>query len=558
MHQSHNHQSYQQEYQAYNPNGPNYQAQYHSAHDPYHQQQQSQHPQQPQHQYPLNQQHIATAAPYNHNAVAAVGSGIFSYGQPVPPYNLNHNPHDFHLSPHHISHLLPEAACFSLHFPLQHSQENVLRVLRLVESECEVLPSKDRTPYLLVAEVIEENYPVNNPLMYTKGREPATSAKILSSSSSNPAARQLLEAAAAHPHREKVLETAGSDEADVVDLGTAKVAHSDVPIPIREVIEKVIDDVRGGSDPYNNYQQLGSSYYPQPPPPQAPSPQQYAYDPQRSLTAYGQQQQYQYPPQDPYMNNPMNHMNALVRTAFARSQSSEEKKRMVQQMSPFGKLPGWNLKSFIVKSGDDLRKEILAMQLIEFAQHVFAMEGIDIFLRPYQICCTGYHAGLIEFIEGGKSIDRIKKSANRTPSTLKEYFEFTFGESYSVFHSKAVENFIKSLVGYSLLTYLLQVKDRHNANLLIDQEGHIIHIDFGFILGDSPGFNINFENAPFKLTKEFVEVMGGIDSYGFKMFEDLFVKGFFAMQKHADGLIAILQLFYGDRKKGVVEALKSR
>ena len=34
---------------------------------------------------------------------------------------------------------------------------------------------------------------------------------------------------------------------------------------------------------------------------------------------------------------------------------------------------------------------------------------------------------------------------------------------------------------------------------MIDSEGHIIHIDFGFILGIAPG-SINFENAPFKLT----------------------------------------------------------
>lgn len=51
-----------------------------------------------------------------------------------------------------------------------------------------------------------------------------------------------------------------------------------------------------------------------------------------------------------------------------------------------------------------------------------------------------------------------------------------------------------------------QVKDRHNGNLLLDEEGHIIHIDFGFMLSNSPG-GVNFESAPFKLTRELLEVI---------------------------------------------------
>ena len=49
-----------------------------------------------------------------------------------------------------------------------------------------------------------------------------------------------------------------------------------------------------------------------------------------------------------------------------------------------------------------------------------------------------------------------------------------------------------------------QLKDRHNGNLLLDDEGHVIHIDFSFMLSHSPG-GISFEAAPFKLTRELLE-----------------------------------------------------
>ena len=45
----------------------------------------------------------------------------------------------------------------------------------------------------------------------------------------------------------------------------------------------------------------------------------------------------------------------------------------------------------------------------------------------------------------------------------------------------------------------------------------MIHIDFGFMLSNSPGNNMNFESAPFKLTQEFIDVMGGLDSSVFEV-----------------------------------------
>jgi len=50
---------------------------------------------------------------------------------------------------------------------------------------------------------------------------------------------------------------------------------------------------------------------------------------------------------------------------------------------------------------------------------------------------------------------------------------------------------------------------------MIDSEGHIIHIDYGFLLSNAPGKGIRIEKAPFKLTKEFVELLGGLESKKF-------------------------------------------
>ena len=43
------------------------------------------------------------------------------------------------------------------------------------------------------------------------------------------------------------------------------------------------------------------------------------------------------------------------------------------------------------------------------------------------------------------------------------------------------------------MCYVLQIKDRHNGNIMVDIAGHIMHIDFGFLLSNAPGTGIKFE-----------------------------------------------------------------
>lgn len=96
------------------------------------------------------------------------------------------------------------------------------------------------------------------------------------------------------------------------------------------------------------------------------------------------------------------------------------------------------------------------------------------------------------------------------------------------------------------MCYILQVKDRHNGNILIDkEEGYLIHIDFGFIFDISPGRNMRFERADFKLTDEMVDIMGGsIDSEPFHLYLNLVIKGFLIARKYHQHVINVVRQMY--------------
>jgi len=302
----------------------------------------------------------------------------------------------------------------------------------------------------------------------------------------------------------------------------------------------------------------------------------------------------------------------------------------IRQTSPYGNIKGWRLASFIMKAGEDIRREALVMQVISKVRDWFEKdipEHNRPYLKPYTIMCVGSDAGLLECLRDAKSVDEVKKNTDGF-TTLREYFERAYGppsrkwrnvhpptvhhppshlSTHHDFHQqptngnqpqyfqhtqhlhpsihqtihqmqqqqqrltssdpnhnrvdqqgtgndrstisfeKAQDNFLRSLVGNSLICYILQIKDRHNANILLDREGHIMHIDFGFVLGDTPKMGkvpIFSERAPFKLTAEFWDVIGGWNfnegGLGVK-FCKMFEEAFYCAAMHVDELVTLVE-----------------
>lgn len=87
--------------------------------------------------------------------------------------------------------------------------------------------------------------------------------------------------------------------------------------------------------------------------------------------------------------------------------------------------------------------------------------------------CVHLQQGVIDVVPNATSRDEMGRAkVNDLPS----FFHSRFGAESTIAFQKARNNFVQSMAGYSVLCYILQIKDRHNGNIMIDGDGHITHV----------------------------------------------------------------------------------
>ncbi|EGR32366.1 phosphatidylinositol 4-kinase, putative [Ichthyophthirius multifiliis] len=238
-------------------------------------------------------------------------------------------------------------------------------------------------------------------------------------------------------------------------------------------------------------------------------------------------------------------------------QDVQKQEQIIKSQSIFQNLKTYKLIHFIVKTGDNIKQEQFASQLINQFDQIFKDEGLNLQLLPYEIISLEPDSGIIKYVQNSVSIDKLKRSLHENFKNVNNLFQF-FQLYYGKNLKKAQENFCSSLAAYSLVCYFLQIKDRHNGNILLLKDGHITHIDFGYLISNAPGKGLNFENnVPFKLINEYIEILGGVNSDMFKLYRKLFFKlkfnyiifyfqkrGFMAAKKNQDRILILAKMFY--------------
>lgn len=164
--------------------------------------------------------------------------------------------------------------------------------------------------------------------------------------------------------------------------------------------------------------------------------------------------------------------------------------------------------NIIFKVGDDLRQDMLTLQLISLMDSMWTEQGLDMKMNAYAALSTGDEVGMLQVVMNSTTIANIQ---GKIGGAWKDELMYQWLEKQNpdpVSLDKACDNFMFSCAGYCVATYVLGIGDRHNDNIMITEDGRLFHIDFGHFLGNFKSkFGIKRERVKFILTPDFVHII---------------------------------------------------
>ncbi|XP_064480543.1 phosphatidylinositol 4-phosphate 3-kinase C2 domain-containing subunit alpha-like isoform X2 [Ornithodoros turicata] len=165
----------------------------------------------------------------------------------------------------------------------------------------------------------------------------------------------------------------------------------------------------------------------------------------------------------------------------------------------------------IYKVGDDLRQDMFILNLIQLMDKLWLESGLDLRMLTFKCTATGKNRGILEAVRNVSTLRYIQTehlgiTGSFNTRTIADWLLKQHPDPAN-YHA-AIENFVRSCAGCCVATYILGVGDRHNDNILLATSGHMLHIDFGKVLGKAETLGgIRRDRAPVALTPDMVYVI---------------------------------------------------
>lgn len=165
----------------------------------------------------------------------------------------------------------------------------------------------------------------------------------------------------------------------------------------------------------------------------------------------------------------------------------------------------YSVRNILVKN-EDVRNDRLAQVTLMWISKLCNMD-----VTTYNVIPTGESSGWIEIMENCTTLYDIKHT--RQTTIMNFIMENNPHKTAHVIKT----DFIRSVAISCVLSYVLGLGDRHLENIVVNKNGELLHIDFGWLFGEDP----HGVPSEMRITRQTLEAIGGLHSQSFMVFSQM-------------------------------------
>ena len=182
----------------------------------------------------------------------------------------------------------------------------------------------------------------------------------------------------------------------------------------------------------------------------------------------------------------------------------------------------------------DIRTNLITLQLFNIIHTIWCENNAKIKMPLYEVMTTGRNRGMIKLIPKSAAFETIYNTRN---FNLKKYLVDKCGFSEEIIY----QNFMTSLVAYSLGNYVFGITQRNKKNIHLQNDAKIFYTSYEHILNHYSKIYGN-RGESFYISKYFIEYFGGEKGKRMTEFKQKFQEAYLILRKNGKDIVNLFRI----------------